>query len=142
MGYYVNPPGTTKELWLRQNAILIHPEQMMTYDWNFVPEGHLPVVWVDNGWMTAAGVCYCEQEFQAFMDPYDSRPRLLFMARIEDLLKVVRNMNGDVETGFIHYCINNLGYVEVIEDDKGNNPNNPVVPAICNNDDSDSGAVS
>ena len=144
MGYYLNPIETTKEKWLQGNGILIHPEQMLNYDWNFVPEGHLPVVWVDNGWMTAAGVCYCEQEFKAFMDPYDSRPRLLFLVKIKDLVREVRNMSGDIDTRFIHYCINNLGYREdiEIEDDKSNNTNNPVVPAICNNDDPSSGAVS
>ena len=83
MGYYVNPTGQKKEQFLADRGVA----RQATFKWSDTPEGSLPVVLVDNGWMTAAGIIYSEEEFKAFTDPNDSRPRKIYTVSIADLVK-------------------------------------------------------
>jgi len=81
MGQYINPQDTTKERWL-----FLHGEP--TEGPCEITESHLPVVLVNNGLFTAAGVCPHPQEVAAFVRPDDLRPKQWFRVKIEDLEKV------------------------------------------------------
>ena len=68
MGLYLNPADMTKEEWLGKHArIERNPE-------SHKKEGYTLACWVDNGWMTAVGLCYSDAEFKAFQYD-DGRPR-------------------------------------------------------------------
>lgn len=89
MGYYVNPRGETKEQFLRREGIMMPPDRL---DWKDVPAGFLPVVLIDNGLFTAAGVAYDEAELKAFTRMDDRRPRQIFLVKIEKILQVVPDL--------------------------------------------------
>ncbi len=86
MGFYVNPRGETKESFLNREGI--KGPYDLRLSWKSVPAGYLPVVLVDNGPFTAAGIAYCESELEAFTDMNDPRPRQIFFVKIEKLLPV------------------------------------------------------
>lgn len=65
MGYYINPPDMTKEQWLKENAAEVHESDARDRS----AGDNLVVCLVDNGWMTAAGICYDDGERDAFMRP-------------------------------------------------------------------------
>lgn len=83
MGCYVNPQTETKEAWLSRHGtvLLIMPE------WEAVPSNQLPVCLVDNGPFTAAAVAFSQSEYKYFMKP-DSRPKVWYLAKIDDLKTV------------------------------------------------------
>lgn len=56
--------------------------------WSEVPFGFLPVVWVDNGDFTAAGIAFCEKELKVFSDPSDPRPRKFYLVDMDKLWDV------------------------------------------------------
>lgn len=86
MGLYINPPDMTKEEWLAKYAEEATPTDLALTTY---PLGDkVPVVLVDNGWFTAAGVMYSVRELQEFLDPFDSRPKKCFLASKEELLKL------------------------------------------------------
>jgi hypothetical protein len=91
MGCYVNPKESTKEAWLdgnaKQRGVIVGGKSSIP-PYSSFPEGMMPVVLVDNGPFTAAAVAYCEAEYQEFTDLSDHRPRVIFEAKVEDLLKV------------------------------------------------------
>lgn len=93
MGYYINPPDTSKEVWLCVYGIGISPSQLKDAEfgtWLSPPyEPMLPVCLVNNisQGFTAAGVCYSEHELEAFMRP-DGRPKIWYLVPIKELLKV------------------------------------------------------
>ena len=74
MGYYINPKTGTKEQWLAENAKPISHSEAKNFDFT---KGHLPVVLVDNGAFTAAGIAYDHAERDEFMRP-DGRPTKWF----------------------------------------------------------------
>jgi len=82
MGYYVNPKNETKEQFLNKHGI------RFSGTWKDVPEDSLPVILIDNGIFTAAGIAYQESEFKVFTDPFDSRPKEVFIVPIEKLKEV------------------------------------------------------
>jgi hypothetical protein len=84
MGYYVNPPDMSKEKFLESKGT----RRESNFKWEETPTGNLPVVLLNNGYFTAAGVAYCEREFEAFTDPSDNRPKTIYTVAIEDLLPV------------------------------------------------------
>jgi hypothetical protein len=90
MGYYINPRNETKEEFLKKNGKSI--TNILSFRFNDVEPGYLPVVLLDNGHFTAAGICYDEREFLDFIDPNDSRPKTLFVVSIEKLLEVEPNL--------------------------------------------------
>lgn len=90
MGYYINPEKITKEKWLKEFGILatsFHKDAFTSK-----PDGMLPVVLVDNGDFSAAGICFSEDEFQAFTSPSDKRSKSLWFVLEEDLLKMCPNL--------------------------------------------------
>jgi len=81
MGYYINPTdNSSKEDWLERHAIVsVNPK------WSDIPDGCLPLCWVDNGPFTAVAIAYDEEEFDDFMDPSDNRPKRWFVVQKEYL---------------------------------------------------------
>lgn len=85
MGCYVNPSNQSKEEFLNQKGeevSLIHA------NWGNIPEGFLPVILVNNGPFTAAGVAFSKSEFEAFTMPNDYRPKQMFLVSIIELKEV------------------------------------------------------
>ena len=86
MGYYINPPGESKESFLDREGVAVPNIPRIT--WDSVPKGFLPVVIVNNGRFMAAGIAYDKRELDEFTDLEDLRPREIFMVKIEKLLGV------------------------------------------------------
>jgi len=82
MGFYVNPQGQNKTTFLQQKGEKVSN----SFKWNTLPKGKLPVVLIDNGPFTAAGIAYNEREFNAFTDPSDRRPKEIYIVPVSDLL--------------------------------------------------------
>ena len=83
MGAYVNPTNETKESFLsREGKIVNH------INWSELPKGELPVILIDNGLFTAAGICYCENELKAFFGPNDFRQKEIYIVPVEKLMSV------------------------------------------------------
>jgi len=83
MGLYINPQGTRKETWLEAKGMQVTKGQISFAE--VVKQGMVPVVLMDNGPFTAAGVCWCEGEFQAFTEPGDPRPKIFYLIDTKDL---------------------------------------------------------
>lgn len=82
MGYYINPfTNISKEKWLDEYAEQVSRNEMI---WEKIPEGHLPIILINNGEFTAAGIGYSEQELKTFLEP-DGRERKYFVAKISDI---------------------------------------------------------
>lgn len=81
MGYYVNPRDRSKEQWLAENGEPTNGPCEIT-------EEHLPVVLVDNGPFTAAGVGFDAREIEAFTLPHDRRPKQWFKVPRSALIAV------------------------------------------------------
>lgn len=86
MGAYINPDGQNKEEWLRENGTPINLLDVL--NWSHKPVDVLPVVLMNNGFFTAAGICYSETEMRVFTDPSDSRPKSYFFVNTEKLYGV------------------------------------------------------
>ena len=81
MGYYINPKDSTKERWLATyGELTIFP----TFD---SKSGKIPVCLVDNGAFTAAGICYCQEELDAFTEP-DGRYKVWYLVPKDKILEV------------------------------------------------------
>ncbi|MFA6526431.1 MAG: hypothetical protein WCT26_03415 [Candidatus Buchananbacteria bacterium] len=85
MGFYVNPPNQSKEQFLAEKGTRV---DLLSLRFDDIPKGTLPVVLVDNGFFTAAGIGYSASEVKAFCEPGDRRPKQAFLVRVEDLVKV------------------------------------------------------
>ena len=80
MGYYINPQdGRTKEQWLRDEAREVPPSELT------LTPAELPVVLIDNGPFTAAGIAWCVEELVEFTRPCDPRRKRYFMASRDKL---------------------------------------------------------
>jgi hypothetical protein len=88
MGCYVNPKESSKESWLKGNAKERGPVQDPVPEFSSFPAGTLPVILIDNGRFTAAGVAFSKEEYQEFTRLDDFRPRIIYEAKVADLLKV------------------------------------------------------
>ena len=82
MGFYINPYDKSKEQFLKEKGV----EVPLTFKWSDTPEGFLPVVWVNNGWMTAAAIAPSREVFDSFFDAGDRRPKRIFVVKIDDLM--------------------------------------------------------
>ena len=87
MGCYINPTDKTKEEWLKENAEQ-HMHGCVPSFYDSVIQRKLPVVLLDNGPFTAAGVCCSQAEFDAFTRPTDYRQKWYFTAPISALMEV------------------------------------------------------
>lgn len=65
MGYYINPERGTKEDWLQDNLI-ISSNKPLPYKTEHNGREIVQVVLIDNGWMTALGIAYDENELMRF----------------------------------------------------------------------------
>ena len=86
MGFYVNPLTESKEDFLKREGMVAPSSPKIT--WDSVPKGYLPVVLLNNGFFTAAGIAYCESELDAFTRLDDQRPRQIFIVKVEKLIPV------------------------------------------------------
>ena len=84
MGFYVNPENETKEEFLAR----VGKKLEVAPKWRDVPEGQMLVTLIDNGWMTAAGICYSEGEHRDHTDLNDPRPRTYYLVELNELIKV------------------------------------------------------
>ena len=83
MGCYVNPTNESKETWLEREG-----KRVNAINWNIKPLDTLPVVLMNSGPFTAAGVAYSESELKAFTQPSDNRSKIYYYVSIEKLSKV------------------------------------------------------
>jgi len=83
MGLYIDPKGRRKEEWLQEHGTIITDD----FEWTAFDEDTLPVVLIENGLFTAAGVAYSEAEYDLFMEP-DGRPRTVFAVSKKDIMEV------------------------------------------------------
>lgn len=86
MGVYVDPPTGTKEDWLTNHGELVSSPPLST-GFELRPKDSLPVILINNGPFTAAGIAFDEQEFQEFIRP-DNRPKLMFYVETKKLLGI------------------------------------------------------
>lgn len=84
MGFYVNPTDCTKEEFLYKHGTLSTRE----IPFEEYPQGHLPVVLIDNRIFTAVGIAFSENEYKAFTQANDPRPRSIYSVPIAELVKV------------------------------------------------------
>lgn len=86
MGYYIDPiDGQDKGLWLEANGIRLSSKPNEYTRINDAGVQYHAVCLVDNGWMTAAGICYDKRELEAFTRPEDLRPKWWYMVPTEKL---------------------------------------------------------
>lgn len=90
MGCYVNPPCGQKEVFLTKEG-----NGVTDPAWP-APEGEMYVCLVDNGPFAAAGIAFCESEFNMFMRD-DGRIKFWFSVPVEKL-KSVSNLLDYVRT--------------------------------------------
>lgn len=97
IGCYVNPKNESKEAWLEKHGTVIPISIDAPYN-DYCEDECLPVILVDNGLFTAAGVAFDEREFKDFNNPTDPRPKKGYKVKIEDLKTVsdIENyLNGE-----------------------------------------------
>lgn len=92
MGYYINPKDMSKEEWLAENGVPVSARDLQVTGFEYLKPAELPVCLVDNGWMTAAGIAYCDEEMQEFLRP-DGRPKQWFLVRRARLTDWYDNVN-------------------------------------------------
>lgn len=86
MGFYVNPPMESKESFLAREGCAVSRDVFFSFDdWS---GPNRPVILVDNGWMTAAGVMYNAGELKAWNDSTDHRPMKFYVVEITKLVPV------------------------------------------------------
>ena len=64
MGFYINPENESKEDFLRREGKSMGPAIGNSFEWENLPDGSLPVIIIDNGYFTAAGIAFSEREFE------------------------------------------------------------------------------
>jgi len=86
MGYYINFKDKTKEEFLDARAIEMQTKEdvlnMCEHD-----KGFVPVVLIDNGGFTAAGVAFSRDELDAFTEDNDPRPRRFYVIKTSILIE-------------------------------------------------------
>jgi len=92
MGCYINPRNMTKEHFLGQFEMISGPTDVWTgciptFE-EFSKKGAVPVVLIDNGMFTAAGVAFNEDEYDVFTRKGDVREREVYSVPVKDLNEV------------------------------------------------------
>lgn len=87
MGCYVDPPNEEKEVFLEREGREVESDYISENYKRIKEKDELPVILVDNGPFTAAGIAYTEREFERFVR-YDNRPKRFFIVPIEKLKTV------------------------------------------------------
>lgn len=83
MGYYVNPPNETKEVFLNREGL-----EVPKADWDKVPKDSIPVILIQNPMFTAAAIAYSLPEYKVFIDPDDPRPKKIFIVKKSKLKEI------------------------------------------------------
>ena len=96
MGMYVNPKDETKEHFLEREGQMIEKIK-----WDDVPAGRLPVVLMDNGPFTAAGIAYKASELDEFTRPTDHRTKVMFLVSIDKLIPTVDEYDAKKLSGML-----------------------------------------
>jgi len=90
----------TKEEWLENHGALITEEAFESIQYETL-NNCLPVCLVDNGFFTAAGIAFSEQERDIFVSP-DGREKRYYLCNIDELLEV-SDLNVDVISEDVKY---------------------------------------
>lgn len=80
--FYINPKEQTKEQWLTENATRVGRDEVEQFNFEKMPE-YFPVVWVDNGDFSAAGVAPDLAERDRWFAESDLRPKAYFLVKRE-----------------------------------------------------------
>jgi len=89
MGAYVNPEEESKEAFLNREGTLVGTDNNLKIKYKDIHAEDLLVVLLDNMLFTAAGICFNENEFNAFTDDStDDRPKKYYVVNKEELYKV------------------------------------------------------
>lgn len=91
MGSYVNPKTESKESFLTRKGVEMTIEEIKKFD--FTDNTIFPVILINNGIFTAAGVAFNKGELNEFTRPADPRPRKCYLVELEDLKEVSDIMN-------------------------------------------------
>ena len=70
MGYYIDPPDSTKETFLK-----LHGQELSSLPTEHENEEGVVVCLVNNGPFTAAAICFNDDELKEFSNPKDYRPK-------------------------------------------------------------------
>ena len=84
MGAYINLENRDKEDWLNHEAEMISENEFKNFEFD---NDDLPVVLVNNGYFTAAGIAYSKNERDRF-NTDDGRFKVYFKASKEKLYEV------------------------------------------------------
>ena len=82
MGYYINPVGKTKEVWLQENGMQLPGIPPLP---STLPDTKRLLCYIDNGTFSALGVVFNDKEYEAFSGPYDKRRKVWVMVAKESL---------------------------------------------------------
>jgi hypothetical protein len=83
MGFYVNPTNEEKEFFLDREGLEV-PEA----DWENIPKDSVPVILINNGMFSAAGIAYDEDEYEVFTNKEDRRPKKIFIVKKSKLKEI------------------------------------------------------
>ncbi len=85
MGYYINPENESKEAFLARHGQSITPEDFLELE--FCGLYQLVVALVDNGWFSAAIICFSKEELEHVqrMTLTDKRPLKFYIVKKEHL---------------------------------------------------------
>lgn len=93
MGFYINPEKESKEAFLNREGL-----EVPKADWDKVPKDSIPVVLIDNGMFTAAGIAYDKKEYSVFTNyEGDPRPRKIFIVKKAKLKEIGCDFPGSDE---------------------------------------------
>ena len=92
MGAYINPGNMSKEDWLIRYARPMTEGSFKSFQ-DF-GGAFLPVVLVDNGFFTAAAIAFNDEEIRAFTRPGESRLRSFWLAPVDLLHDVSRELSS------------------------------------------------
>lgn len=85
MGYYINHPRVSKEVWLEQNGIPVPKVERSFVD---PKSGLVLVCLVDNFMFSAAAIVYSPGEYREFSDESDNRPKSWYLVEVEKLKSI------------------------------------------------------
>lgn len=85
MGYYINHPSMSKEMWLNVNGIPVPAKERDFID---PKTGLVLVCLVSNFAFTAAAIIYSPGEYREFSDPSDDRPKSWYLVEVSKLKEI------------------------------------------------------
>lgn len=89
MGKYVNPPGQTKEQWLNSECYGEPLPEAPIADISELPPDLMLVCLVQNPMFSAALVVDNQRDWEAVMDPTDTRPKTFYLVDADKIPAVI-----------------------------------------------------